>query len=90
MRELVTSRRYNQNYLAKKELSTEEYMVYKNDDFQMIGTAKECADFLGVKVNTFFMYQTKSRQEQFSKLKKHSKLYKLEITKLEEDEYDEN
>jgi hypothetical protein len=36
----------------------QEFAIYKNDDFICIGTAKECAEMLNVKVDTIYFYAT--------------------------------
>lgn len=33
-----------------------EYAVYKGDHFIALGTARECADHIGVDVKTFYWY----------------------------------
>ena len=37
-----------------------EYAIYKGDDLICIGTSKECAEKLGVKVDTIHFYATKT------------------------------
>lgn len=41
-----------------KESSEKVYALYKGDEFIMIGTQKELADYLGVKENTIYFYST--------------------------------
>jgi hypothetical protein len=36
------------------------YIVYKGDDIRCMGTAKECAEIMGVKMSTFKHYLTPS------------------------------
>jgi hypothetical protein len=36
------------------------YVVYKGDDIKCMGTAQECVDHMGIKMNTFKHYLTPS------------------------------
>lgn len=38
-----------------------QYSVYKGDDILFSGTLQECADFLGIKINTAKFYSTPSQ-----------------------------
>lgn len=60
---------------VKKRLSVEgirnfkyqEYAVYDGDELLVIGTAKECAEHLGIKVGTVLRYITPSHKKRLSK-----------------------
>lgn len=40
-----------------------DYAVYKGDELVIIGTAKECAEYMGVKENTIRVYASPRRRE---------------------------
>jgi len=76
-------------YWLNKELDEEsEFAVYKGDELICIGTAKECADHLGIKVSSFFSYMTPSRMKQIGERKK-GKRNRMEIVRLDDEEDDE-
>lgn len=58
-----------------------EYAVYKGDEFLGIGTAKELAEILKVKVETIKFYSTTSYQKRIKK-ENHNRLISV---KLEDD-----
>lgn len=41
----------------------QEYAMYKGDTFLVLGTAKECADYLGVSENTIRWYSNPSAKK---------------------------
>lgn len=47
-----------------------EYAVYKGEDLLVIGTIKECADFLGIKKKTIQHYLTPAYQRIIAKRKR--------------------
>lgn len=59
-----------------------EYAIYKGDNLLCIGTPKECADFMGVKVETVKFYLTPTYQRRVAK-RKNARNY-LTVTKLED------
>jgi|SRR5690625_2397868 len=46
---------------------TTEYAVYRGDELVVMGTAKECADFLGVKPNYIHWLVTPAAERRHSK-----------------------
>ncbi|TBL15266.1 hypothetical protein EYB35_07250 [Bacillus paranthracis] len=50
------------------------FMVYKGDDFLCEGTAKECAEFLGVKTETIKFYKTPAYKRRVAE-RKNAKNY---------------
>jgi hypothetical protein len=46
-----------------------EYAVYKGEEFIYVGTAKECAERLGVKPETIYSYASPRYQKVVSKAK---------------------
>lgn len=36
------------------------YAVYKGDKFICLGTSKECSDYLGIKISSFYFIRTKA------------------------------
>ena len=40
-----------------------EYAVYRGDELIVVGTAKECAEYMGVKENTIRVYASPRRRE---------------------------
>ncbi len=53
------------------------YAVYKNDELVVMGTSKECADFLGILPITL-------RQYSYPSIKKN--LRNIEVVRVEDDE----
>lgn len=47
--------------------SVKEYAVYRGDDLIVMGTATECAEFLGVKKHTIYWYASPSAKKQSNK-----------------------
>jgi hypothetical protein len=47
--------------------SKREYAVYKGDDLLAIGTAKECAEELGVRAETIRFYSTPCHKRRIAK-----------------------
>ena len=85
----IENRRYRDYYWAKKAKTDEsEFAVYKDDELICMGTAKECADYLGIKVSSFFMYMAPSRIKQIGATKK-GKRSGMEIIRLDDEEDDE-
>lgn len=60
-----------------------EYTVYKGDEFQFIGTVKECAARMGVSTETV-KYYTKPAYKR--KLEKRKSSNALIVIKVEDDE----
>ena len=44
-----------------------EYAVYKGDDLIVVGTATECAEFLGVKKHTIYWYASPSAENRITR-----------------------
>lgn len=44
-----------------------EYAVYRGDDLIVMGTATECAEFLGVKKHTIYWYASPSAENRVTK-----------------------
>ncbi|MGG4305952.1 hypothetical protein ABEW59_24785 [Bacillus wiedmannii] len=65
-------------------MNLKEYVVYKGESFVCIGTAKECAQHMGVLPATVRYYTTPAYQRKLAKRKK-SRNY-LTVAVLEEDE----
>ncbi|WP_026572484.1 hypothetical protein [Bacillus sp. UNC438CL73TsuS30] len=49
--------------------ATKEYAVYKGDELLVIGTARECAEALGVQRETIIYYMSAAYQRRLSKRK---------------------
>ena len=60
-----------------------EYAVYKGDEFICLGTARECAENLGMKIPSFRILATPSYKKRFAKKFKPNA---LEVIVLEDDE----
>ena len=58
--------------------SVKEYAVYRGDDLIVMGTATECAEFLGVKKHTIYWYASPSAENRITR-----------AIRLEDDEFDE-
>lgn len=67
-----------------RKIDTTEYAVYRGDEFQFIGTAKECADRLGCSVNSFKFYLTPSYQRRLAE-RKNARNY-IVVVRLDDDE----
>lgn len=61
-----------------------EYAVYKGDSFICIGTLKECAEHMGVLIDTVRFYTTPTYQRRLAK-RKNPKNY-ITVTELSEDD----
>ncbi|MED3623244.1 hypothetical protein P4482_09190 [Neobacillus thermocopriae] len=61
-----------------------EYAIYRGDEFKYIGTAEECAEFLGCKVETFKFYLTPTYQRRVEK-RKRPKNY-IVVVRLDDEE----
>lgn len=77
----------NQKYRTKKESDTSaEYAVYVDDDLIVVGTMKECADYLEIKVSSFYSYMTPSRKRGLGGEVKRGKRLGMEIIKIDDEE----
>ena len=45
--------------IKKPRASKKVYAVYKGDEFIVVGSAKDCCDYLGVKLNYFYSLMKK-------------------------------
>lgn len=80
------NKRYQRATWAKKALNTEVgYAVYHKDEMVVVGTAKECADYLGIKINTFFMKQSPSHKAR----NKTGRGKQIDIVRLDDEEDDD-
>lgn len=59
-----------------------EYAVYKGDEMICIGSMAECADHMGVKIETIQFYLTPSHQKRVAKRKRSRKA--ISITRLDD------
>lgn len=62
-----------------------EYAIYKGDEFLVIGTAAECADFMGWKREKTVSWYTHPAYERKVAKRKNARNY-ITVTKLEDDE----
>lgn len=69
--------------VAKKRTGAEEFAVYKGEDFICIGTLQECADHMGVLVETVRFYTTDTYRRRVAK-RKNARNY-ITVTELEDD-----
>jgi len=60
-----------------------EYSIYRNDTLVHIGSAKECAAHLGIKLSSFQWYATPTGQKRLTNRKNPDKC--LFIERLEDD-----
>ncbi|HDR6289480.1 TPA: hypothetical protein QCU33_005629 [Bacillus cereus] len=65
-------------------MNLKEYVVYKGESFVCIGTAKECAQHMGVLPKTILFYKTPAYKKRVASRKKAHNY--LTVTALEEDE----
>jgi len=61
-----------------------EYAIYRGDKFELIGTRKECVDYLGCKEQTFSVYLTNTYKKRLAKRKKHKNC--IVVVKLEDED----
>ena len=61
-----------------------KYAVFKGDEFITDGTAVECAEFMGVKLESFRFYMTPTYKRRIAK-RKNARNY-ITVIKLEEEE----
>ena len=71
----------------RKERKLNQYALYKGDDFLFQGTAKECAEFLGVKRHTVYWMTTPSYHK---RVKDGNRLIAIKIDDIEDDWVDED
>ncbi|EEL33110.1 hypothetical protein bcere0019_37090 [Bacillus cereus Rock3-28] len=64
-------------------MNVKEYVVYKGESFICIGTAKECADYMGVLPATVRFYTRPAYQMRIEN-RKNARNY-ITVTELEED-----
>ena len=70
----------------KRKLTPNEYAVYRGDDYICSGTAAECAEFLGVVINSFYRYLTNTHaREQEGRQSKNA----ITVIRLDDDEDEE-
>ena len=78
--------RWQRSTWAKKANDEETgYAIYHEDDLLVMGTALECADYLGIKVASFFMKMSPSHQAR----NKTGREKRLTIICLDDEEDDE-
>ena len=58
-----------------------DYAVYRGDTFLFMGTSKECANYLGVTVNTVYFYTTPRYRKRFE-----SDSNRIIVIRVEEDD----
>lgn len=63
------------------------YAVYKGEEFIFSGTSKECAQYLGIKVSSFYRLGSPAYKKRFPK-NRPSKAFVM--FKLEKDDVNEN
>lgn len=60
-----------------------EYAIYRGDELVVMGTAKECAEYLGSKPNYIYWLVTPSAEKRHSK---HTNRGGLRAVRMEEEE----
>ena len=62
-----------------------EYAVYRSDELLVVGTARECADFMGWKNSKTTQYYTSPAYQRKVAKRKNARNY-ITVTKLEDDD----
>ncbi|SDM17897.1 hypothetical protein [Bacillus sp. OK048] len=68
--------------MARKQ---SDFAVYRGEEFQFIGSADECAEFLGVKKNIIYLFSSPSYQKKVANPKRNRETY-ITVIKLDEEE----
>ena len=63
-----------------------EYAVYKGEDLIAMGTARECAEQLGVKLETFRFYRTPKYKRRVASRKFHRNCGYKTVVKIDVDD----